>query len=351
MKKGRLVFIDDLDGQDCAALVVDGQLQDLLVDPVNNTRPRPEAIYRAKVLRPMNGQNGVTVDLGGGLTGFLKQARGLSPGQKLLVQVATHADPGKAPPVTRKLMFKSRYAIVTPGAPGLNVARKIRDDDERNRLLELAHKTLEGADQSLGLILRSASVGVAADVISQDISETRGLAESILADTSAETPQLLMAAPAAHNLAWRDWAEPDPNEVVKQKGAMELSGVRDLIDQICKPVVPLASSASMIVEPTSALVAIDVNTGGDFSLSAGLKANLATAADLPRQLRLRGLGGQIVVDFAPMPRKDRRQLEQALARAFRADSVDTALVGWTPLGHFELQRKRERIPLTEALAR
>ena len=106
----------------------------------------------------------------------------------------------------------------------------------------------------------------------------------------------------------------------------------------------------MFIEATRALVAVDVNTGGDFSFAAGLKANLAAARDLPRQLRLRGLGGQVVIDFAPVGKKDRLSIEQVLTRALRADAIDTNIVGWTPLGHLELQRKRERLPLAVALA-
>jgi Ribonuclease G/E len=96
-------------------------------------------------------------------------------------------------------------------------------------------------------------------------------------------------------------------------------------------------------------VAVDVNTGGDASLAAGLKANIAMARDLPRQLRLRGLGGQITLDLAPMPKKDRRTFESALRAALRQDTTETTLAGWTPLGHFELQRKRDRQPVTEHL--
>ena len=106
----------------------------------------------------------------------------------------------------------------------------------------------------------------------------------------------------------------------------------------------------MVIEPTRALVAVDVNTGRDTSPAAGLKANLATARGLPRQLRMRGLGGQIVIDFAPMPKKDRRTVESALRAAFRADPVETTLVGWTTLGHYELNRARVRVPLSEAVA-
>jgi Ribonuclease G/E len=106
----------------------------------------------------------------------------------------------------------------------------------------------------------------------------------------------------------------------------------------------------MFIEPTRALVAVDVNTGGDFSPAAGLKANLAVAKALPRMLRLRGLGGQITLDLAPMPKKDRKQFELLLRSAFRSDPIETSLVGWTPLGHYELQRKRERLPISKGLA-
>ena len=91
------------------------------------------------------------------------------------------------------------------------------------------------------------------------------------------------------------------------------------------------------------------DTSREARLKAALKANIATARDLPRQLRLRGLGGQVTIDVAPMPKKDRRQLEQTLKAAFRADPVDTILAGWTNLGNFELQRKRERRPLPQGL--
>ena len=101
--------------------------------------------------------------------------------------------------------------------------------------------------------------------------------------------------------------------------------------------------------PERPLVAVDVNTGGDTSPAAGLKANLAAVKDLPRQLRLRGLGGQIVIDPAPTAKKDRRQIESALRSALKRDSVETVFVGWTPLGHIELQRKRDRLSLSEVL--
>jgi ribonuclease G len=348
MKKGRIAVLGQLGDQQLAALIVDGRLVDLYADAPDTTAPQPEAIYRARTTRPMKGQNGVMLDLGHGRKGFLKQARGLAPGTPLLVQISTHAEPGKAPPVNLKLLFKSRYAIITPDAPGLNVARRISDEDERVRLHDIAHDALAGAPDTLGLILRSACEGADAQEIFADITDMRAKCEKVAACPPDVASGLLQSAPTAHTRAWRDWEDPD--EVVHETGSFETLGVWDHIEALKTPQVPLPAGASMIIEPTSALVAVDVNTGGDFSLTAGMKANLATARDLPRQLRLRGLGGQIVIDFAPMPKKDRRQIEHALRAGFKADGIETILVGWTTLGLFEVQRKRERVPLSELLA-
>ena len=81
------------------------------------------------------------------------------------------------------------------------------------------------------------------------------------------------------------------------------------------------------------------------SPAAALKANIALARDLPRQLRLRGLGGQIVIDFAPISKRERGILDQELKKAFRPEGPDAVLTGWTAMGLYEMNRKRDRIPL------
>lgn len=340
---GRSVILDELKGRKAAALMVDGRLDDFLIDPADD-QPGPGAIYRAQVDRQMKGQGGVFLTLPGGGSAFLRQAKGLAPGQTLLVQVTGYSEPGKAVPVTTRVLFKSRYAIITPDAPGLNISRSIRDDDLRDHLMELAHDGMDAAPETLGLILRSACATGDADEIAEDIAAMRELAEQVLADVTGG-PELLVDAPDAHELAWRDWADPAPDEVVE---GFEDHGVLDALAML-GGAVPLVGGGTVWVESTRALVAVDVNTGGDSSPAAGLKANIATARDLPRLLRILGLGGQIVIDFAPMPKKDRRQLEQTLKAALRADPVDTVLAGWTALGLFELQRKRERLPVDRGI--
>ena len=150
--KGRVIVLDDLNGIEAAALIVDGQLDDLLVDTPD--APRPGAIFRGICDRPLKGQGGMMLRLPDGQTAFLRAGKGLRPGQPLLVQVTGYADDGKAVPVTDRVLFKSRYAIVTPGKPGMNISRQITDDDQRDALLGIAHANFDASDGT-GLILRS----------------------------------------------------------------------------------------------------------------------------------------------------------------------------------------------------
>ncbi|OSQ43578.1 ribonuclease E/G [Marivita geojedonensis] len=338
--KGRLIALDHVGEREAAALMLDGQVEDLFFE---TDQPAPGTIYRAIVERPMKGQGGMFLRTPDG-SAFVRQVKGLAPGQTLLVQVTGYAEPGKAIPVTAKVLFKSRYAIVTPDAPGINVSRRIKDDDMRESLLEIAHEIMDA--DGFGLILRSSCEGADADEIADDIAAMADLAAKVMADAQGDA-EVLVEGDGPHLLAWREWT--DKAEIDSADGSFERHGVLDVLDGLQARDVPLGGHASMAIEPTRALVAVDVNTGGDTSPAAGLKANLAAVKDLPRQLRLRGLGGQIVIDPAPTAKKDRRQIESALRSALKRDSVETVFVGWTPLGHIELQRKRDRLSLSEVL--
>jgi len=343
--KGRVLALDEIGGRQAAALIVDGRLEELAIDPEGDT-PLPGAIFRAVADRPVKGQGGIFVKLPQGM-GFLRQISGVAPGQRLLVQVSGPAEPGKALPVTTRLLFKSRFAIITPDAPGLNISRRIKDEGLRAELTDLAEAGMAGADAALGLILRSGCAEAVGEAVAEDIVAMRGLAEAVLADI-AGPPELLVDGPGAEDLATRDWLDPPVDSADTDPGSFDRQGVLDAITELTAPRVGLDGGGHMMLEPTRALVAVDVNTGPDTSPAASLKVNIAAARDLPRQLRLRGLGGQVVVDFAPMPKRDRHILDQVLRAAFKTDG-DANLAGWTTLGLYELTRKRDRLPLTDVL--
>lgn len=333
--KGAVVALGTIRNRCAAALVVDGKLEDLIVDPPEGTAPLPGTVFRGVADRPAKGLGGRFVRLGDGQTGFLRQGQ-LAAGRSALVQVTGYAEPGKAVPVSAKLTFRGRHAIVTPGAPGINVSRKVRDAARRASLSALVASAVP---EAAGVILRSAAENADDDAVAAELATLQDQAARVLsADTGA--PERLLDGPDAHHLARIDWDR--ATDICTDLAAC---GADEMIAAFLRPEVDLRQGGQAWIEPTRALVAIDVNTGADSSPAAGLKANIALARDLPRQLRCRGTGGQIVIDFAPFPKRDRRRVEDALRSAFRADCIETALVGWTPLGHFELQRKRARFPL------
>jgi len=405
-----LVLGGDPDAGWRAARLEGGRLEDHLRDPPPMERaPRPGALYAAKIDRVVPKLGSAFVQLGGGASGFLREAKGVQEGARLIVQAVSEAEDGKATPVTRRVLIKGRRVILSPDAPGVNVSRQIRDAETRRRLTEIGAAALAGAAaaetalpetaepetdwrETVGLIFRSAAEGAPETELLAEIDAMLAGWRAVLAReaglghidapavpgadavavalrewTSPAPRQIILGAAARARLLGMDPQEPDlterrraasPEAVIAAQADLiariappeegdpfEVHGVLEALDRLAGPRADLPSAAWISVEPTRACVAIDVNTGGDFGGAAGLTANLEAAREIPRQLRLRGLGGQIVVDFAPMAKKERRRVEDALKTAFRRDPVETSLAGWTPLGLFEMQRKRERRPL------
>lgn len=340
----RLVVIEPREHGAIAALVEDNVVQDIYIDAADDAHEMEE-IHLVRIKRIIPKQGAAHVKMANGAKGFLRETGNVKEGQLVIAQVSGLASPDKGTPMTARRLHRGRYAILTPDAPGVNVARSIKDKDERARLTEIA-APLVGVDGA-GVIIRSAAIDVDADMLADDISALMEVEAAVV--QAAATPEiaLLAAAPDAIMRAWRDWPEPD--EVIEEDGAFDRIGLWDQIDALRTPTAPLPGGGWMAIEPTTALIAVDVNTGADLTPQAAARANLGTCADLPRQLRLRGLGGQITIDFAPMRKNDRKAVESALKKAFAADGVQTTMAGWTPLGHFELLRKRERRPLAEML--
>lgn len=345
--KGRQIVLGHLFGLEAAALMQDGQLVDLLVASDPLTALPPGAICRAATDRFMKGQGGVFLRLPEGQTGYLRDRKGVSEGKPLLVQIAGVAEDGKALPLSTRLLFRGRHALVTPGAPGVNVSRSIRDEDRRDELASLGRALLE--DRPYGLIMRSAGLDAEDDDIRDELAELIQLTDRVCAETTG-APELLLDAPTPWEQAWMDWADPAPDAVEEGEDSFERCGVLEAVDALLSPRISLPGSGDAFIEATRALVAVDVNTGNDTSLAAGLKVNIALARELPRQLALRGLGGQIVIDFAPMPKRDRATLDQVLQAAFRGAGSESTLVGWTAMGLYELTRKRDRVPLARLAA-
>ena len=348
--KGRVIAIERRDdGRAIAALVVDGRLEDIFVDPrPGDAAPAPEALYWARVDRVAPQMGAAFLSLPSGQSGWLRGAE-RRPGAMALVQVSRWAEPGKAAPLNDRVIFKGRLALLTPGAPGANVARGVKGHAARERLTALGAAALVDAAQDVGLVLRSAAADAPDAEILAEIAALRARMAAALARSTGAAPLLLEAAPGAEARALRDWADPAPDAVETEHEPFERLGVWDHVEALRRPRVDLPGGAWMTVEATSAMVAVDVNTGDDFAKGAAQNANIAACAELPRQLRLRGLGGLVMLDLAPIKKGARQGVESALKRAFAEDAVETHVAGWTPLGNVEISRKRERRPLSELL--
>ncbi len=340
--RGTHILLGYFEGRKAAALLVNGVLEDLLVD---SDQPALGTIYRAMVQQSAKSLGGYFLRTSDG-TAFLRSRKRIPANQLLLVQVNGYAEKAKAIPVSRRLLLKGRCAIVTPNDPGCNVSRRIRDDDRRSRFQELADHVMRGS--KMGLIIRSAAEMCDIRDVSEEVHELRVRAEGLFDDSSNEL-SVLMEGVDSWGQALRDW-EPTAMIVEEEGEGAQISGLVEEIEAAADPIVEISTHATMAIEATRALVAVDVNTGADMTPAAGLKANVAAAQALPRALRVKGLGGQVTVDCAPMDKKHRPVFENALRAAFQADQSDIVMAGWTPLGHYELQRQRDRVPLSDVFA-
>lgn len=389
--KGRVIVLDNPDDRAFAsALLVDGRLEDLMLSPrKREDRPFAGDIAVVRVTRKLP-KAGAFCEMANG-QGYLRDAKAVKEGELILAQVLSLPEPGKAVTLTTRILYKGPRVILTPGAPGVNVSKKIGNDAERARLKEqvvavLADETLRpgspGATDRIGAIIRTEARGSDPKHLHREVAVLLGQRSNNVSLLKVHQKLTHGFGGSPEQEALRSWLFPMPDQIVMRSGPARVMtkmyepevygahdfygderfvplvlaeehpfdafGVWDQIEALKSSEITLGEG-SMVIEATRALVAVDVNTGADMSPAAALKVNLAVARELPRQLRVRGLGGKITIDFAPMPKNQRRTLEEALKKAFRADPIETSLVGWTNLGLFELQRKRERWPLLELL--
>lgn len=341
--KGRVIALGRHQGRAAAALLVDGRLEDLFLAD-DRTPFQPDAILRGQVDRVLKGQGGAFIRLPCGQSGYLRGRMTVTEGQPIIVQVSAVAEPGKAIPLTARMRLKGRLVITTPGVSGVNLSRRIRDKDLRMRLQTLVDEALAAYDAAPGVIIRSAAAHADEAAIQAELADQLALAGDIARSISGP-PALLAEGPDPETLAYREWSDPPVDAVDDSADGFMILGISDALDALARPEVALPDGGHAMIEPTRALVAVDVNTGADNSPAAALKANLAFARDLPRQLRLRGLGGKVVIDFAPISKTARPRLEAALQQAFRQNVGEVRLIGWTRLGLYEINRKRDRVPL------
>ena len=349
----RRLLLDRRGGRDVAALLVGGRLHDVLVDPGGALKVGE--IWSARIDKPASRAEGggVFLDLGGE-RGFLPGRAPGAMGDFIKVEIKRAREEGKAALVSTKLDFAGAYLAHTPATPGVNVSRKIGPEEQARLKAALA-----GLERHGGFVARTSAAGVDAAELRAD-AEAQIAAAAEVDAASARPPRMLRAAESLEAQARRLWPDAavergDPSASADAR-PLAVHGVEEALRLLLGPRVPLEgpglSGAWLAMERTAAVIAIDVNAGASAVLS---NVNAAALAEIPRQLRLRGWGGQIVIDLATAERRDSAAAQAE--RAALADQLATAakgtvkVLGFGPLGLLEAQRRRDRTPLENLLTR
>ena len=305
----------------------------------------------------------------------------LEPRQKVLVQVMKEPTGTKGPRLTGNLALPGRYLVLQPHGQGVNFSRRISADSERNRLRALGVLI---KPPGAGLLIRTEADGISEELLIEDLEALLRQWEGIQqAAESASPPVLLNRDEDFIHRILRDHMGPDLARVVVDDpsavgrvtsflGAdastvqveahseslelLEHYKVNAAIRDALKPRVDLPSGGYVIIEPTEALTVIDVNSGS-FTRSANARetvlwTNCEAAIEIARQLKLRNIGGVIIIDFIDMDsRRDQLQLLEHFTTAVRDDAARPQIAQLTELGLVELTRKRQGQNIYELFGR
>lgn len=300
----------------------------------------------------------------------------LTPQQKVLVQVMKEPTGNKGPRLTGNISLPGRYLVLIPSGKGVNLSRRIRSEEERNRLRALAILT---KPPGMGLLIRTEAEGKTEEAIIEDLEFLQKQWETVQQQAvSTRAPALLNRDDDFIQLVLRDMFSADVNRIVtdsasgmkrvkqhlmgwgqgrvpegvlidqhrESQSILDYFRVNAAIREALKPRVDLPSGGYIIIEPTEALTVVDVNSGS-FTRSATsretvLWTNSEAATEIARQLRLRNIGGVIIIDFIDMDsRRDQLKLLEHFSRCIKADKARPQIAQLSELGLVELTRKRQ----------
>ena len=320
-----------------------------------------EQIYFGMVDRIVKGMEACFVRLGKDQTGFLPFSECKEKprsGDRLAVQVKKPPIGDKAPYLTADIALAGRYAILTPFTERFSVSQKITDEAERGRLKALAARL---APAGCGLVMRTESADAAEDETAADINALSAAWREIQdKQKTAQAPCLLKGREDALARLLRDEhgdiseiltnapeaLPPLPFPVRPCGNPFDLYGVRAKLEKSMQRKVWLDCGGYLVIDRTEALTVIDVNSGkftGNKTGAEGtfVKLNVEAAQEAARVLRLRNIGGIVIIDFVDMQSEDSRAaVQKALEDALRDDPVKAVVHGFTTLGLMEMTRKK-----------
>jgi len=387
------------------AIVKDGHLIELDIEIAGSEQTRGN-IYKGSVVRVEPGLQAAFVEIGQKKLGFLQMGE-LHPdfwqwrddipeeqrkrrpriqevlrrGQELLVQVEKGERDMKGSALTTYLSLPGRYMVLMPGSDSAGISRKVEIEAERKTLKELAAEL--SIPDGIGYIIRTEALGKKKTELNKDFQSLVKLHKEILTKAAkvkapaliyqesdlvirtirdyftAEIDEVLVDNPVVFKQA-KDFFKrtmPKFENIVKlhqeKRPIFSKYQLEEQIDQIYEKKVLLKSGGSLVIEPTEALVSIDVNSGkstGEKGVEdTAFKTNLEAAEEAARQLRLRDLGGLIVIDFIDMrDKKHMNEVEKVLKQALKADKARVTVGKISQFGMLEMSRQRIKQNLDQA---
>ncbi len=386
------------------ALLENGVLQEVLIERTDSESIVGN-IYKGKVCRVLPGMEAAFIDIGMAKSAFLhasdlkfpkelfngdieddnevlKTATRVPPiskllyeGKQVLVQVIKDPISTKGARLTTYVTIPSRYVVLMPNAKTIGISSKIESSKERRRLKEFVRHLNKEITSKHGYIIRTAAEGVADDLLRKDIeflnklwvsicekseSAPKGsiiysdlpLVKRILRDVVSEEISSVKVDSRETEQKITSFCEKYVTELVGlvshypgERPIFDLYGVEDEIQKALKRQVQLKSGGYLIIDQTEAMTTIDINTGGFVghrNLEETIfKTNLEAAQAIARQLRLRNLGGIIILDFIDMKDEEHKNLVlAALGKALEKDYAKTSVTTVSTLGLVEMTRKR-----------
>jgi ribonuclease G len=383
-----------------AAVVEGGVVQEVFLERASR-RGLISNIYKGRVSRVLPGMQAAFIEIGLERTAFLHASdildprhvdSGLEPqrsenirtlvaeGNEILVQVVKDPLGTKGARLTTYITLPSRYLVYMPQGRGVGVSARIEAEAERERL-RAAVEALLRPEENAGFIVRTAAEDASTEALRGDVEYLRRLWGFIREKGLRTQPgRLVHADLPLHLRILRDLLRPDVDRVLidqpsafremhefattfmpdvlprvelyaEARPIFELHHVEEEIQKALDRKVPLKSGGYVIIDQTEAMTTVDVNTGafvGHRNLEETIfRTNLEAAVAIARQLRLRNLGGIIIIDLEES--EHRRQVLQALEKALSADHVKTNISSVSPLGLVEMTRKRTRESLEHLL--
>jgi ribonuclease G len=368
------LFVRRRNGRNEVALASSGRLVELRLDTQTH---QPGAIVIGRAETPSPDNAAIFVDIGADRAGFLRQVDMIgdaqdrpAPGDPVLVQIVRAAGDGKGARLSMKLALPGRFIVLRPQETGVSISERISDDGIRGKL----GASLGDLAAEAGLTVRTAAAEIETDLLRAEALRLAAVWDSIRAQAlTAKPPQILSSSDDALAEAVREHGHSlrrvvieerlmrRPIELLRQmhgddfgveleEGAQSSFDQHDLdsqIEQALAREVALPGGGSIAVEITRAFTAIDVDSG---SARNALAVNLEAAEVVAQQLRLRNIGGAVLIDFIALRQAlDRDRVLGRLALLMAADPLPTQVLGWTRLGLVEVTRARRGRPLAEVL--